>query len=162
MSLFVAANILGLFIFAPLFFQIPWVWQAISMGLLFLMAVSGLFIFFRKKAVFFLMILAVLSYSINNFQITMIAHAFGVPFSFHFFRTVIVAEIARVISHVPLGLGVTDGIFYAHFQNDTALLNFPLFLVAVRMLGELLTAFWGILVFFFEMLTERSVHGERC
>lgn len=156
MALFVTANLLGLVVFVPLFLPLPFFDQISTAGALFLISALSLVLYFKRKSAFLLLMLAMMSYLVNNLQISLIAHAFGVPFSLEFFKTVIVAEVARVISHIPFGMGVTDGIFYLHFKADPTILNFPLFLITIRLFGELLTAFWGFCVMAAETIMEQN------
>ena len=151
-----AARIVGLFIatnLAGFIFFIPWLF-ALSVKIQILLSLACYFfvsfgsaVIARRPAVFGIVSLSLLSYTINYLQIAVIAVSFHGFFSSGLFRTIIVADLARVISHIPFGLGVLDGIFYWHFKESEAIMSLPLFLIAVRLLGELLTAFWGLCVF---------------
>jgi hypothetical protein len=146
-GVFIAANLAGFAFFLPWLFVLNPRTQILLSATSYLLVSCGIALVVRRPAVFGVIFFTILSYLINYLQISVIAISFHEILPSGLFRTIIVADLARVISHIPFGLGVLDGIFYWHFRESTAILNLPLFLIAVRLLGELLTAFWGLCVF---------------
>ena len=75
----------------------------------------------------------------NYAQMAVIARSLGASLDAVLFRAVIVADAARIVAHVPLGLGVFDGVFYILSKRSGILsvLQLPAFFVLVRCFGEL-------------------------
>lgn len=92
------------------------------------------------------------AYLTNYAQIAVIARSLGASWEVVLFRAVIAADVARIVSHVPLGLGVFDGVFYVLSKRSGILpaLQLPAFFILVRCFGELLTAFWGLVILVLE------------
>jgi len=151
---YTALNLSVFLSFLPLFLISVPIWQITWMLCLNLAAAIIFWAVYRKKSVVWVFVFVFLSYLANYFQIVVIARSLGASFSPDLFRAVIAADLARVVSHIPLGIGAFDGVFYALSNTSKAfpVSKLPVFFVLVRLFGECMTACWGLLILVFEGL----------
>jgi hypothetical protein len=144
--LYALYNLLGILFFIPIFFPIDIKYKLICMLVIFIFSVILLSKAFKQKNSVGLAFLSTAAYLLDYAQIFCVGLAFGIRPELSFFGIIIISETARAISQIPLGLGVTDSILYVFLTGKGYSINFPLFLLAVRLFGELLTSFFGVLV----------------